>query len=99
MFIPLATGYSPTLTVVVALFGLYRRRIPEAARAAAARLLEPPVNVLKAAHSGVVGDYVMWLTVGTAVSAVSGFDLRSCSVISSHVDRSFPTGPARSARP
>jgi hypothetical protein len=67
VFIPLATGYSPTLTVVVALFGLYRRRIPEAARAAAARLLEPPVNVLKAAHSGVVGDYVMWLTVGTAV--------------------------------
>jgi hypothetical protein len=25
------------------------------------------VNVLKAAHSGVVGDYVMWLTLGTAV--------------------------------
>jgi len=72
--VPAASGASiayglgaGALTVVVALFGLYRRRIPEAARAAAARLLEPPVNVLKAAHSGVVGDYVMWLTVGTAV--------------------------------
>jgi hypothetical protein len=25
------------------------------------------LNVLKAAHSGVIGDYVMWLTVGTAI--------------------------------
>lgn len=51
----------------MALFGLYRRRIPEGLRAAAARFVEPPVAGLKAAHSGVVGDYVMWLTVGTAV--------------------------------
>ena len=55
------------LTLFVTLFGLYRRRIPDGLRAVGARLLEPPVNVLKAAHSGVVGDYVMWLTVGTAV--------------------------------
>jgi multicomponent Na+:H+ antiporter subunit D len=55
------------LTLVVALFGLYRRRIPEGLRAVAARFVEPPVAGLKAAHSGVVGDYVMWLTVGTAV--------------------------------
>jgi multicomponent Na+:H+ antiporter subunit D len=47
------------LTAVVALFGLGRRRLPEA--------VEPPLNVLKAAHSGVIGDYVMWLTLGTAV--------------------------------
>jgi multicomponent Na+:H+ antiporter subunit D len=55
------------LTLVVTLFGLYRRRIPDGLRGLGARLLEPPVNVLKAAHSGVVGDYVMWLTLGTAV--------------------------------
>jgi multicomponent Na+:H+ antiporter subunit D len=47
------------LTVVVALLGLSRRRVPAA--------LEPPLNVLKAVHSGLIGDYVMWLTVGTAV--------------------------------
>jgi multicomponent Na+:H+ antiporter subunit D len=55
------------LTVVATLFGLYRRRIPDAVRAGAARVLDPPVAALKAVHSGIVGDYVMWLTVGTAV--------------------------------
>jgi hypothetical protein len=47
------------LAALVALFGLSRRRLPEA--------FDPTLNVLKAAHSGVIGDYVMWLTVGTAV--------------------------------
>jgi multicomponent Na+:H+ antiporter subunit D len=55
------------LTIAVTLFGLYRRRIPEGLRAATARFVEPPVAGLKAAHSGVVGDYVMWLAVGTAI--------------------------------
>jgi multicomponent Na+:H+ antiporter subunit D len=48
-------------------FGLWRRRIPAAARAAAARILDPPVAGLKTVHSGIAGDYVMWITVGTAV--------------------------------
>jgi multicomponent Na+:H+ antiporter subunit D len=47
------------LTLLLVAAGLWRRRVP--------RVVEPPLNVLKAAHSGVVGDYVMWLTVGTAV--------------------------------
>jgi multicomponent Na+:H+ antiporter subunit D len=47
------------LAALVALFGLSRRRLPEA--------FDPTLNVLKAAHSGVIGDYVMWLTVGTAL--------------------------------
>jgi multicomponent Na+:H+ antiporter subunit D len=55
------------LTFVVTIFGLYHRRIPAGLRAAGARWFEPPLNGLKAAHSGLVGDYVMWLTVGTAV--------------------------------
>jgi multicomponent Na+:H+ antiporter subunit D len=55
------------VTLVVMFFGLYRRRIPAGLRTLGARWFEPPLNVLKAAHSGVVGDYVMWLTVGTAV--------------------------------
>jgi multicomponent Na+:H+ antiporter subunit D len=52
--------------VAFALFGLYRRRLPRLVRAWAGRLLEPPVTVLKALHSGVVGDYVAWLTFGVA---------------------------------
>jgi multicomponent Na+:H+ antiporter subunit D len=72
--LPVASGASIAyglgalaLTVVATLFGLYRRRIPEGLRAAAARFVEPPVAGLKAAQSGVVGDYVTWLAVGTAV--------------------------------
>jgi multicomponent Na+:H+ antiporter subunit D len=52
--------------VVFALFGLYRQRLPRLLRTWAGRLLEPPVTVLKALHSGVVGDYVAWLTFGVA---------------------------------
>ena len=53
--------------VAVALFGLYRRRLPDAARATVWRVLELPVDGLRAFHSGHVGDYVAWLTFGTAV--------------------------------
>jgi multicomponent Na+:H+ antiporter subunit D len=46
--------------LAVALAGLLlRKRIP--------RVLAPPIHVLKTAHSGIVGDYIMWLTVGTAL--------------------------------
>ena len=47
--------------------GLSRRRRPGALRTVGARVLEPSAAALKAVHSGVVGDYVMWLIVGTAV--------------------------------
>jgi hypothetical protein len=29
-------------------------------------VLEPPLTVLKGLHSGVIGDYVAWLTFGVA---------------------------------
>jgi multicomponent Na+:H+ antiporter subunit D len=60
----MATG---ALALAAALFGLYRRRIPGVVRSAGRLLFEPPIAALKAAHSGLVTDYVMWLTVGTAV--------------------------------
>ena len=55
------------LALATAAFGLWRRRLPEALRAGAARALAPAVGGLRAVHSGVIGDYVMWLTVGTAL--------------------------------
>jgi multicomponent Na+:H+ antiporter subunit D len=55
------------IALVTAAFGLFRRRIPGAARTVGARWLEPAVSGLKAVHTGVVGDYVMWITVGTAL--------------------------------
>jgi multicomponent Na+:H+ antiporter subunit D len=50
----------------LALFLLYRRRLSSGAWRLAARVGSPPLGVLRAAHSGVIGDYVMWLSVGTA---------------------------------
>ena len=57
---------STALAVGFAAFGLYRRRLPALVRRRAARLLDPPVTVLKGLHSGIVGDYVAWLTFGVA---------------------------------
>jgi multicomponent Na+:H+ antiporter subunit D len=47
--------------------GLYRRRLPQAVAVAAGRALAPPIQMLRDLHSGVVGDYVTWVAVGTAV--------------------------------
>src|SRR5581483_3647924 len=58
---------SLVIAVGGAAFGLWRRRLPMLARDAADRWLGPGVNVLKAAHSGIVGDYLLWIAFGTAV--------------------------------
>jgi multicomponent Na+:H+ antiporter subunit D len=50
-----------------AAFGLYRRRLPSRFRRRAGRVFDPPVALLKALHSGLVADYVVWMTVGTAL--------------------------------
>jgi multicomponent Na+:H+ antiporter subunit D len=50
-------------TLAVAALGLLRSRLPQGAVAGWGRLLAP----LRAAHSGHIGDYVAWLTVGVAV--------------------------------
>jgi multicomponent Na+:H+ antiporter subunit D len=47
--------------------GLHRRRLPRGVATAAGRTLAPPIHVLRSLHSGVVGDYVTWVAVGTAV--------------------------------
>ena len=53
--------------VALAGAGLYWRALPPRLRAPGRPVLARPVAVLKAFHSGVVGDYVLWLVVGTAV--------------------------------
>jgi hypothetical protein len=63
----LAGAAGALATVAAVLLGLYRRRLPAVARGAWTRVLVRPLEVLRAAHTGVAGDYVMWLTVGTAV--------------------------------
>jgi multicomponent Na+:H+ antiporter subunit D len=51
----------------LAAFGLWRRRLPGALRDRAGRAHVPALNGLRTLHSGHVGDYVAWLTFGTAV--------------------------------
>jgi multicomponent Na+:H+ antiporter subunit D len=58
---------STAIAFATAAFGLFRRRLPRLLRERAWRGLGPPVTALKLAHSGIVGDYVMWLTLGTAI--------------------------------
>jgi multicomponent Na+:H+ antiporter subunit D len=47
------------LALAVAALGLWRRRVIDT--------VPRPVVALKALHSGVIGDYVMWVVLGTAV--------------------------------
>ena len=59
------------IALATAAFGLWHRRLPEGLRGLGARLLWPPVTVVRDAHSGIVGDYLLWLSAGTlAVAAV-----------------------------
>jgi multicomponent Na+:H+ antiporter subunit D len=61
-------GSATILAFGLALVGLYRRRLPRAVSAVGERTVAPPIRVLRELHSGVVGDYVTWIAVGTAVT-------------------------------
>jgi|SRR5215216_3484534 len=53
--------------------GLWYRRLPRAALAGANRVFSQPGRALREVHSGIVGDYLLWICVGTVVcSAASG---------------------------
>jgi multicomponent Na+:H+ antiporter subunit D len=67
---PSSIGYglgAAVIALATVLFGLFRQRIPAAARGFAARYVEPAVGGLRSLHTGIPGDYVMWITLGTAV--------------------------------
>jgi multicomponent Na+:H+ antiporter subunit D len=61
---------SAALAMLVAAVGLYTDRLPQSLRGGF-RVLSAPLRVLRAAHSGLLGDYVVWLLLGVAVLAVS----------------------------
>jgi multicomponent Na+:H+ antiporter subunit D len=54
------------LTLLFTAFGLFRQRLPSGLRRSTARVAFPTLDGLRAVHSGIVGDYVTWLTVGAA---------------------------------
>ena len=54
------------LALAVAAVALFRHRFPGALRSAGAALWDPPMRILREAHTGRVGDYLAWLAFGTA---------------------------------
>ena len=58
---------SVALALAVAAFGLWRARLPVGVRSVASRALGPPVDAVRAAHSGIVGDYLLWIVAGTVL--------------------------------
>jgi multicomponent Na+:H+ antiporter subunit D len=55
------------LAVAVAAFGLWYRKLPAAVLRGARRTIGPPVDLVRHAHSGIVGDYLLWIVGGTAL--------------------------------
>ena len=63
----LAYGSGALLVALfVAAVGLWHDRLPGIVRAAA-RTVAGPVEILRSAHSGITGDYLLWIAAGTAV--------------------------------
>lgn len=61
-------GIGSTLGAIgLALLALFHRRLPDRLWLVTGRIAGPPLAGLRALHSGHVGDYVAWLTVGVAV--------------------------------
>jgi len=54
------------IAVATAAFGLWYRRLPEAVRRAGPAV-RAPVEVVRGAHTGIIGDYLVWIVAGTAV--------------------------------
>ena len=63
-------GVSAAGAVLLALVLLHRGRLPAACRRVSFGLVRPPVAFLHGIHTGVVGDYAVWLAAGAAVCAV-----------------------------
>jgi multicomponent Na+:H+ antiporter subunit D len=64
------------VALATAALGLWHARLPGLVRRSAVRVLGPPVAVLRAGHSGIVGDYLLWIAAGTAVvGGIWGFTL------------------------
>jgi multicomponent Na+:H+ antiporter subunit D len=65
---------SAAIALGVAALALWYRRLP-----ALVRVLKPlaaPVDLLRAAHSGIIGDYLLWIAIGTVlIGAVWAFSL------------------------
>jgi multicomponent Na+:H+ antiporter subunit D len=68
--VPWLPWLSVALAVLIAGFDLSRRHLPERLVTGVNRGVAPILDALQAVHSGLIGDYVTWLTVGLALFAI-----------------------------
>jgi multicomponent Na+:H+ antiporter subunit D len=61
---------SVVLAVLIAAFDLGRRHLPKTVLLGMSRGLAPTLDAMQAIHSGLIGDYVTWLTVGLALFVI-----------------------------
>lgn len=66
---PVMTGAS----VLIAVFSLYRARLPARVRDGASDLWRPVLRALQGLHSGLITDYVTWMIFGLASLAALAF--------------------------
>jgi multicomponent Na+:H+ antiporter subunit D len=64
---PWLAWLSTGLALLIAAWQLGRHRLPGPLRRAVRAVTGPPVHLLGAVHSGVIGDYVTWVVVGLAL--------------------------------
>jgi multicomponent Na+:H+ antiporter subunit D len=57
------------IALATAAFGLWHGRLPSGIRAVGARALWPAVAIVRDAHTGIVGDYLLWLSSGSVAVA------------------------------
>jgi hypothetical protein len=66
-----AAAGAAAVALAAATFGLWHGRLPRAVIAVGSRTLGRRVEVVRAAHSGIVGDYLLWLCAGTVLLAAA----------------------------
>jgi multicomponent Na+:H+ antiporter subunit D len=59
------------IALAAAAFGLWHQRLPRGVTTAGAWALGRPVELMRSAHSGIVGDYLLWLGAGTLALAAA----------------------------
>jgi hypothetical protein len=64
------------IALAVAAFGLWHGELPGTVRRRARGVLGPPIELMRNAHSGIVGDYLLWLAGATiAIATVCAIEL------------------------
>jgi multicomponent Na+:H+ antiporter subunit D len=62
---------SAAIALIIAALGLFQNRIPEGVRSGYSLVSRPTVKVLRDWHNSHVGEYVMWVVIGSAILGIA----------------------------